>query len=90
MLIAVNCFENPGRLEHGRRRDRNVELQVRHAVAAFVNGNAIAADADAATGRILPVPFREDLVDPGAQRVVGSSARARDEHRCADGGHQPQ
>ncbi len=50
-------------VEHRAGRDGRIVLEVRHPVAAGVQGAAVLVDAERAPGRSGPIPLREDRVD---------------------------
>jgi len=66
--------------EHVRRRDRDTQLETRHPVSPLVHNLAVPANAQAASGRVRPAPFREQPVDSDLGRPGRATAHPRS--RC--------
>ena len=63
--------------EHVRRRDRDTQLETRHLVSPLVHNLAVPANAQAASGRVRPAPFREQPVDSDVGRPGRATAHPR-------------
>jgi hypothetical protein len=75
-------FRDRRGVEHGRRRDRDSEVEVRGAIAALVGDDTVPADAERASRGIRPVPSREELVDSARRRLRSRSRGTGDQCEC--------
>ena len=80
--MAVNFLANEAALEDSGRRNRDIVLQVGHAVATLVDDISVLLQRKGATRGIRPVPRRKNRIDAAVPKLSVRNIPLRDRGAC--------